>query len=210
MKELYEDIERWLDNNPHGWASKEKVAAMVGAVLALRPKLVVEIGVWTGRSLIPMAMALKYITSEGCVLGIDPWSNAASSEGMSGPNLEFWGGANHQAFYELFIQSIEAVGVQPWVQTRRCRSDEFELDSQGLAATGPIDILHVDGNHGEEASIYDVLHFAPRVRMGGLFFMDDVEWAERATKRIPELGFSQLYALDTGLMFQRTRMESPG
>ena len=40
-------------------------------VLALRPAVVVEIGVWRGSSLLPMALALKEL-GRGQIVGVDP------------------------------------------------------------------------------------------------------------------------------------------
>ena len=45
----------------HGWATAEKCCTLASLVLANKPALAVEIGVWGGRSLLPVAMAMKAI-----------------------------------------------------------------------------------------------------------------------------------------------------
>jgi hypothetical protein len=204
MKELFIEIESWLAAHPHGWTSKEKAAAIVGGILALRPKLIVEIGVWSGRSLIPMAMALKHMKSEGRIIAIDPWDNAASVVGQKPVDADFWGRVDHDAMMNFFLGCLRETETSPWVKISRCRSDEF-----AIPVDMAIDLIHIDGNHGEEASVYDVEHFCPKVRMGGLLFMDDVGWASKASSLIPQFGFTELYALDTGIMFQRTNYRYP-
>jgi predicted O-methyltransferase YrrM len=45
-------------------------------------------------------------------------------------------------------------------------------------------LLHIDGNHSEEASTSDVDLFMPLVKPGGVVFMDDLNWD--STKRAQE------------------------
>ena len=40
-----------------------------------------------------------------------------------------------------------------------------------------IDILHIDGNHSELASVRDVTTWLPRVKSGGYIWFDDTNWA---------------------------------
>lgn len=201
MKELYDQIHTFLENNRDGWATPEKVGVLVGAVLAMRPETICEIGIWNGRSFLPMAMALKAIKSKGRIIGIDPWNKDASAEEMTGENQKWWAEADHERIFKQFTDNLVLLGVAPWTQVHRCKSDEYKITDE-LA----IDILSIDGNHGEFASTYDVTHFAPHVRLGGLLWMDDVGWAEKANAMIPVLGFHPLYNLETGTMYQRLKI----
>ena len=40
-----------------------------------------------------------------------------------------------------------------------------------------IDILHIDGNHSEEASFFDIVTYYPKVKSGGYIWFDDKNWA---------------------------------
>src|SRR5271170_6961170 len=62
-----------------GWATSEKGCTLAALVLANKPKLVVEIGVFAGRSLLPMALALK-ANGSGKVIGIDPYDSQESAK----------------------------------------------------------------------------------------------------------------------------------
>jgi predicted O-methyltransferase YrrM len=159
---------------------------------------VVEIGVWAGRSLVPMALALKAL-NKGKIIGIDPWDAKASIEGMTGENLKWWQEVDHEKIFQQCCDWLTRAGINLFVDIHRCRSDQFQPPPQ-------IDILHIDGCHGEKASCYDVDKYADKVRVGGLLFMDDVLWARKATDKLAGLGFVELYKMDTGSMYQRIRI----
>ena len=63
-----------------GWCSEQKASILVELVLKTRPEKIVEIGVFGGKSLVPMACALKE-NGSGKIYGIDPWSSAESVVG---------------------------------------------------------------------------------------------------------------------------------
>ncbi len=78
-----------------------------------------------------------------------------------------------------------------------------------------IDLLHIDGQHTEQA-VKDVDRFARNVRRGGICCMDDIEWAndgdqqvKAAVERLKELGFVEKYPVGTGAMFVRTKLLLP-
>ena len=52
------------------WCPLDKAKTLAAMVLALRPAVVVEIGVWRGSSLLPMALALKEL-GRGQIVGVD-------------------------------------------------------------------------------------------------------------------------------------------
>src|ERR1700722_18034413 len=80
-----------------GWCSEQKAGILIDLILRSRPETIVEIGVWGGMSLVPMAHALK-MNGKGKIYGIDPWSNVASLEEMANDaNKAYWGEVNHEA-----------------------------------------------------------------------------------------------------------------
>jgi Methyltransferase domain len=200
MKTLLTQIESELNHPDHqdGWCSVEKANALASTIVAIRPNLIVEIGIWSGKSLIPMALTLKKL-GKGKLIGIDPWDNKASAEDLpSGEDKDWWAKVDHNRVFNVFNKWVADTKIEPFIEIHRCRSDEFKVDKIGL-----IDLLHIDGSHGEQASTYDVKNFASKVRRGGFLFMDDIGWAAKATEMIPQVGFRELYQMDTGKMFQR-------
>ena len=181
-----------------GWCDVEKAQHLASLVISLRPRVSVEIGVFGGRSLIPTAMGHSLIGS-GYALGIDPWASSASLEGMDGENKEWWGKLDHAAIHAGFMSASARLRADNFMKVERMTSDE--AISQGLIPK-VIDLLHIDGNHGPQA-IKDVDNYATRLRSGGILVMDDCDWAAPAVTQINALGFSHLYDLGTGAVFQR-------
>jgi predicted O-methyltransferase YrrM len=174
----------YLDNiMPHmeGWCSREKADALVKRVQADKPDFIVEIGVFAGRSLLAMALA-AHVNGNGKVLGIDPWSIDASTQGFApeDPNHNWWSNVvNHDYIYDRCVQFMKELGLKERVIL--CKGTS-EHSLPGLLAAkeitgGPfIGMLHVDGNHSEGCSTFDVENYVPLVVPGGHVVFDDVNW----------------------------------
>lgn len=154
-----------------GWCSMQKADFMLDLILTHKPKKVVEIGVWAGKSLINMARALR-ANGLGKIYGIDPWDSNASVEGIEDEGSQyFWRIVDHGQIYRGLVNQLEV-----------CRlTDYVELIAKTSEAAPPIeeiDILHIDGNHCEEPSLIDVKKWAPLVKKGGFIIFDDMLWVE--------------------------------
>jgi predicted O-methyltransferase YrrM len=198
MSKVFAQIEEIVPTL-NGWCSVEKATALAAAVFALRPRVCVEIGVLAGRSLIPVALALRELGC-GCVIGIDPWDAHASIQGQTGKDLDFWKQQSiHDSTYVELQSRISNLGLGSVTRIVRLTSD-------GAQVPPTIDLLHLDGNHSDQA-VKDVQRFGPAVRVGGLLFADDLNWTGggvlRAVAKLKTMGFIELYRLDTGAMFQR-------
>jgi len=197
---LFRDIDLLLKpDNPLGWCPDSKAHALAAIVLSLRPATTVEIGVFGGRSFLPMAMAHKAL-DHGLAIGIDPWDPSASVEGQVDPaNVRWWSGLNHDMVYAHFVQHLRRLGLEKVTQILRFRSDE-------ICVPEDIGLLHIDGNHGEQAYL-DALRFAPNVRPGGFCVLDDLHWTGGAVGRaagwLGENGFEYLYPLGSGAVYRR-------
>jgi hypothetical protein len=187
-----------------GWCTPEKGNELALAVLKTRASVVVEIGVFFGSSLLPMAMACAE-QNHGTVWAIDPWSREAAIEGYDGANADWWGNkVDLEAVYQTFLMHLKTQNVERFVKVIRAKSDDVDPPQE-------IDLLNVDGQHTEQAS-RDVERFASRVRLNGFCYMDDIDgWngaPGRAVVKLESMGFVKLFNRDTGAMFQRT--EIPG
>jgi hypothetical protein len=190
----------------HGWCEIPKALTLANLVLAQRPKVVLEIGVWGGRSLIPMLLAQHHLNNVGLLtdfrcVAIDPWHPAASVEGQTtDADREWWRGINHELVFQHFKHTLDAIGSNS-VEIWRMRSSEADPPKT-------IDLLSVDGNHGQQA-LEDVCKFAPAVPVGGICVLDDIGWAGGFVGKSVEWllvnGFIQLHPLGTGAVFFRTK-----
>lgn len=204
-EELFARLPGFISPHRHpvkieGWCSLAKAYDLAAAVLTLRPEVCVEIGVFGGMSLIPIAMALNAV-GHGQVIGIDPWDPVESIKGMTGENLKWWQNLDHEAIFRGFNEAVIAEGVSNQVVVLRQTSNSVKVPKV-------IDFFHCDGNHGEQA-FKDIKRFGAKVRVGGLVYCDDIGWEGGAVGRgvrwLVDRGFVQIYARDTGAMFQRVK-----
>jgi len=164
---LYDQIAE-VCASPHGWCTEAKAKTLASLVIGTRPDIIVEIGVWSGKSLLPMALACREI-GHGMVIGIDPYEPAASIEGQGPANVAWWGSAeNHKRMHDYFLDQVNRMALQNVTRLIRKRSDD-------VTPPATIGLLHVDGNHGAQA-MRDVQRFAPNVRDGGFIVLDDLHW----------------------------------
>src|SRR5579883_2959483 len=155
----------------HGWCSEEKAGFLIDLILKYQPEKVVEIGVWGGKSLIPMACALRS-NQHGKIYGIDPWSNAASLQGLiNEENKGFWSFVNHEAIMQGLIDKMGEFDLGEYIELIQTTS----LDADPIP---DIDLLHIDGNHSDETSYIDATKWVPLVKSGGLIIFDDITWTE--------------------------------
>jgi len=196
---MMEEIERCL---PEGgeWCSLDKARRMAEIIVELHPKTIVEIGVWMGGSLIPMLIALREVGA-GRAIAIDPWSQDASRAGETPENVQWWGAVDHDRAFEVFKDRMQRHNVTDYCEIWRNRSDDVTPPAE-------IDILHIDGNHSDQA-VRDVERFCPAVRYKGIAVLDDVTWiggwVSRAVEVARGLGFVEMYPLGTGLVMQQQR-----
>ena len=185
-----------------GWCSPEKAIKLAEIVLELRPQRVVELGVWTGGSALPIAMALRQIGA-GQLTAIDAWSTEASVAGQEGANATWWsavGDAGHEWAYQTLLGRLKKyeIAADRCVVLRQ-RSDVAPIPRS-------IDVLHHDANHGPQA-VADIERWAPAVRIGGILIVDDVGWTgghvRRACDRAIAMGFVEQYLLGAGIVLRR-------
>lgn len=154
----------------HGWCSAEKSDAMIDLILNTKPKVCVEIGVFAGSSILPTASALKCL-GRGKVYAIDPWKTNECLRGMKeSAHLEWWSNVNLNDIYLLFIKLLREEKISEYCKVLKMSSKEA-VDF----VPKTIDILHIDGNHCEEAALFDAQTYIPKVKPGGYIWFDDID-----------------------------------
>lgn len=170
---LKTDIQGWNSSNPI-------FARLIGQ---LRPKVIVEVGVWKGASILHMAAECKSRGLSTVLFGVDGWWGHAGE--MIGEPTETPIPANWQepSHYEQFLFNVKASGhddciIPVWQLTRwgaNC------LGRWGVNAC----LLYVDADHDEEGALRDFRIYWPTLRQGGVMFGDDFgdEWGVPAAVR---------------------------
>ena len=179
-----------------GWCSRNK-ALKIMEIVNDKTELIVEIGVFAGKSLLPLALKLKYENNNGKVIGIDPWSSEASIEGTNdSANNDWWSKINYDYFYNYTQNLLKKNNVDSIVELVRDKGEncvkKFEDET--------ISILHIDGNHSEETSTKDVNMWSSKIIKGGFIIFDDTNWptTQRAQQLLIEKGFEEKYESKEG------------
>jgi predicted O-methyltransferase YrrM len=155
-----------------GWCTNLKASILIDLIYAIKPQTVVEVGVFGGKSFIPMAHALKQL-GKGRAYGVDPWKHTASAVGMEGVNLDYWEKLDHEMILNGLLAKINEFGLNDYISIIRASSEEAPVINN-------IDLIHIDGNHSEKTSLYDVKKWVPMVRKDGIVIFDDVDWPSTA------------------------------
>jgi len=171
-----------------GWTTLPKACALASLTLALRPASAVEIGIWAGRSLLPIAMAMKHLGT-GLITGIDPYSSQESAKGEFGENEKWWAAQDHKAIKEKFLHFVNRFGLGNHIKHIEKPSDEVDLTGYR------IELLHVDGSHTDQA-VRDAERFGALVPIGGIAVLDDLHWVGggvlRAIDTLEDMGFVEV------------------
>lgn len=154
-----------------GWCSEEKATKIMDLILETQPEVCVEIGVFGGASILPTAKALKW-NKKGVVYAIDPWETLECIKNYDNDELnrDWWAKVDLKYVYDSYLKLIDFHHVKRYVKTMKMTSEE------AAPLIDTIDILHIDGNHSEESSMFDTLTYFPKVKDGGYIWFDDHHW----------------------------------
>lgn len=185
LRTVEERIEAALPSMP-GWCTVEKGKRV--AALTYGAELCVELGVFGGRSLFAIGLALADQGS-GRADGVDPYTASASLEGVNDPaNDEWWSTVPYGEIADYAEAMLQNASLADRVRIVRKRSADAVADY----ADGSIDLLHQDSNHSEAVSCEEVVLWAPKVRPGGTWIFDDANWpsTQAAQRMLLDRGFT--------------------
>lgn len=176
--ELRRDLASVIESVPvddGGGSSPVKILLLAELIVAEGLSRVVEIGVYRGRLMLPLARLMVRL-GRGEVVGIDPYSPGAAVQRdveREGIDLTFWPQTvDWDGIHREVEEAISHWGLDERTRLLRERSE----DAARSFSNSSIDLLHVDGNHDREAVTRDLDLFMPHVRGGGFIVMDDIAW----------------------------------
>ncbi len=163
-----------FQNAIQGWCSTEKALKLMDLIHDTQPEVCVEIGVFGGSSIYPMASALKF-QKHGVIYAIDSWVKEDCIDGYEStdPNYTWWVSLDYEKIYQDFLHMLEDFRLLKYCNVLRMNS----MSAVQYFSDESIDILHIDGNHSEQSALQDVLLFFPKVKTGGYIWFDDVNWS---------------------------------
>lgn len=183
-----------------GWCGLEKAGCLIDYTDEIcknvKNPICVEIGVFGGKSVLPIALELKR-HKKGKIYAIDPWLNAEAVKGYDGPNYEYWKQIDLEYFYNVFKQSIKEFELHDYVEVIRKTSDDAPKFSN-------INFLYIDGQHTIQA-MKDAIKYASNVAIGGYCVLDDVRWGEVAgvPLYLQAIGFTLVHTVDEAHVYKR-------
>jgi predicted O-methyltransferase YrrM len=164
-------------NSLPGWCTDQKARRLVELIAKEKPKTCVELGVFGGRSLLPIALALQF-NGYGYVVGYDPYTKEAALEHMKEPeNIMYWTRMPYAEIHRIAAKALETEGVSTFGRIEVAKSASVV----GNYEDNSIDFMHQDSNHSEEISTAEVRAWLPKVKQGGLWVFDDTDWITTQT-----------------------------
>jgi len=154
-------VEVWptVDGIP-GWFDRVNAAAFWGVIAERRPRTVVEIGSYLGRSTALLGLALKRYSPEARLVAIDPHTGDRQQLLALGTEL--------LPTADLFRKHVQGVGIAELLDIRIARSDEVAAEWDG-----PVELLFVDGWHSYDAVVSDARNWVPHLHGDGVVCFDD-------------------------------------
>lgn len=181
-RRLRKDIEEVVEAVPldfGGGSSANKAFTFAELILANDLTRYVEIGVYRGRSLLPVAAVFRY-RGRGTAIGIDPWSVSEAVQGdvsafpaEAATVNDFVKATDWDALYQEVADRVRALDLTPYCQLVRATAS----DAAASIPDHSVGLLHIDGNHDADAVRRDLEEYLPKVKAGGFLMLDDASWA---------------------------------
>ncbi len=161
-----------------GWCSEAKAAWLVSLILRESCRQIAEIGVFGGRSLLPMALAARSL-GMASVLAVEPWDNEVAIRAPTGAqNDAWWARVDMPAVKSRFLRQLVNLGLADVVRlVEGCSAEALRLlGTAKEVGHGRFDLVHIDGSHAPGQALQDVLSWSRLVRPGGIVVLDDIAW----------------------------------
>ncbi|QFR34840.1 glycosyltransferase [Ancylobacter sp. TS-1] len=166
-----------IPSDTGGGSPLDKLYVMAGLGERLDLKSFVEIGVYRGRSLFPLAWS--FAGRGGRSYGIDPFSRAAAFETDLPPDLrervtEFIATTDYDDLHDEAVRRCAELQLAASCELIRETSDRaiVTLRARGIVA----DMVHVDGNHDRLQALRDVSSYIGLMAEGAILVIDDTDW----------------------------------
>jgi predicted O-methyltransferase YrrM len=157
-----------------GWSSQH---ALLVQAIESGPRIVVEVGVWKGGSVVFMAELLRERNADSVIIAVDTWLGSWEHWARPDWRSDLLLKNGYPTFYRTFQRNIVACHVQDYVIP-------LPLDSVNAASLlrscGIVpDVVHVDAGHDYRSVLTDLETWWECLRPAGILVADDYDPAGR-------------------------------
>lgn len=150
-----------------GWSSTSLVFERV--IAGLKPKVLIEVGVWKGCSTVVMAQHCLNNTQDFEIVAIDTflgckgiWFDCGIPRILGKPIL-----------FDIFLSNICHLNLQKFITPFPMDSTNAALILQELGVRA--DLIYIDGSHDYTSVSQDLRSYLPLLRSGGILLGDDAD-----------------------------------
>ena len=170
------DVDKLIDG-VEGWCTAHKAAKLFELASDPSVSIAVEIGVFAGKSLLPVAAAMK-AKGFGHIYGVEPWDTEVVLEfSQDKHNDKWWGREDLLKVKKEFLQKIVDEQLVAHTRIIELPSDSAVQIFQGARFARKINMLHIDGSHALEQSVFDAAYWLRLCASGAFIVLDDINWA---------------------------------
>jgi predicted O-methyltransferase YrrM len=186
------DLQGWHSQHPY----------LTRAIAEVKPKIVVEVGVWKGASVVTMAKEIQRQNLDTAVIAIDTWLGSSEHYLWEKfiPDLDFEFG--YPRLYHKFAANICNEGLADIVVPLPLDSiNGFQLlKEKGIRP----DVLHIDAGHDYMSVMGDLKAWWPQLTPGGVLIGDDYFKSWLGKGKWPEVrqAFDEFFAATPHTKFE--------
>jgi predicted O-methyltransferase YrrM len=178
----YNTLNEILPFDLHGWFRESNQRMLTNFIKTYSPKIIIEVGVWCGKSAAYMAQ----IMPNNCMLYAVDHFKVDSEYSLMTPDIA----ARAARLYEQFLSNIIHLQLTDKIIPIRMNSLDAANTLEVLA-----DIIYIDGSHEEEDVFNDVCAWTKKLNSNGIICGDDYDapYVKRGVDKAAQLlGFTVL------------------
>lgn len=173
----YFDVYSQIDSDFGGGSPLFKTYLIAYLIKYSMLKTFVEIGVYRGKSFLPLAYIIKQ--NKGSSIGIDPYIASSAREYDLDEEKQirinkFMDSLDFEQIYKDVLDKKEGFGLSSGCQIIRETSEKAYEYLKSVKFE--IDMLHIDGNHDTKYVEMDAEKYIPMVKDQGFVVFDDIDW----------------------------------
>ena len=158
----YDSVNPVLPYNSHGW--NHNVHQLSQLFNKIKPKIVVEVGVWIGASAISMASLLP---QDGKLYAVDHFLGSSEHQPGQVAYLPFL-----PYLYEQFLSNVIHKGLTDKIIPVKMNS----LEASEYLKGKHVDFIYIDASHDYESVYADLKAWYPFIQGHGVLTGDDYDW----------------------------------